>query len=526
MQLSNFDAIVGPAYSYPSKPVDCQECINFECLKVGSGNSPYKHMLVGTAGTKKIKFKVSGTSEILENLPTVNPDAISRIRGIHQCSVPFMGDSLNGVVVVGSDAVWKVEPPNADFVCEISRLGVISEGDSQVSIIDAGGESGSNIPQKIVIADGTTMYSVNMDTREFNSLGNVVPQRPSKLAYLDARVFMCGRRSDDNALSQRVYWSAINKPDEWAQLDFVSASMVSDPVLAIAVAGNYLWMIGSETYELWQTTSSSGTLYSPIRKVNGVASGVGAINGDSVASIASSVFFVGGGETGRLRIYEGSSNGTIAVISTDAMSQEFATYGTLEDAVGMCWSDDGQVYYSVTFPSQDVTWVYNVGNRYWHKRSSRKETIDHRWNITCISPAFSMVVGANGLTGELYHVSTHYNDDDGEAIVRKRVAPHLRSNGKSLRHISLELDLECGNALPYGQGSDPQIMLCALDGAGRIRREPRWKSSGTMGQYRRRVKWNRLGTAVDRCYEICVSDPVRWTIYGATIETEEGVGGR
>ena len=44
--------------------------------------------------------------------------------------------------------------------------------------------------------------------------------------------------------------------------------------------------------------------------------------------------------------------------------------------------------------------------------------------------------------------------------------------------------------------------------------------------YRRRVKWNRLGTAVDRCYEICVSDPIRWTIYGATIETEEGQGGK
>lgn len=525
MQLSNFDAIVGPAYSYPSKPVDCQECINFECLKVGSGQSPYKHMLVSTAGTKKIRFRVRGTSEILDFLPTANAE-VSRIRGIHQCSVPFAGDTLNGVVVVGSDAVWKLGPPNSDFVCEIVRLGVIGDGSSPVSIVDAGGESGSDIPQKIIIADGSTMYSVDMDTQAFVSLGNSVPQRPSKLAFLDARVYMCGTNQNDGSPSQRVYWSAINRPDQWGELDFVSASIKSDPVLAVAVAGNYLWMIGPETYEIWQTTSSSGTLYSPIRKVSGVASGVGTVSGDSVASIASSVFFVGGGETGRLHIYEGGSNGSIGVISTDAMSQEFATYGTLDDAVGMAWSDDGQVYYSVTFPSADVTWVYNVGQRYWHKRKSTRDAEQHRWKITCISPAYSMILGANGETGELYHVSRHYNDDDGEPIVRRRVAPHLRSNGKLLRHASLELDLECGNALPYGQGSDPQVMLCALDGAGRIRREPRWKSSGTQGMYRRRVKWNRLGTAVDRCYEICVSDPIRWTIYGATIETEEGQGGK
>ena len=525
MPLSSFDAIVGPAYSYPSKPVDCQECVNFECLNVGSSASPYRHMLVSTPGTKRIRFRVHGTSEVLDALPTVNASQ-SRIRGIHRCSVPFSGDTFDGVVVVGSDAVWKLGMPDAGFVCEITRLGIISEGSSPVSIIDAGGESGSAVPQKVLIADGTTAYYVDMDTMAFGSLGNTMPQRPSVLAYLDARVYMCGTVKNDGSPSQRVYWSAINSPDSWQELDFVSASMLSDPVRSVAVTGNYMWMIGSETFELWQTTSSTGTLYSPIRKVNGVASGVGTCSKDSVATIASSVFFVGGGETGRLHVYEGSSNGSISVISTDAMSMEFARYGTLDDAVGMCWSDEGQLYYSVTFPTQDVTWVYNVNQKYWHKRSSRKNTVDHRWNITCIAGAYSMVLGANGLTGELYHVSSHYNDDDGEPIVRRRVAPHLKANGRLLMHRSLELELECGNALPYGQGSDPQIMLCALDGAGRIRREPRWKSSGTQGMYRRRVKWYRLGTAVDRCYEICVSDPVRWVIYGAVIETEEGQGGK
>lgn len=527
MPLSSFDAIVGPAYSYPSKPVDCQECVNFECLNVGSGASPYRHMLVSTAGTRKIRFRIRGTSEILESLPTVNAP-VSRIRGMHKCSVPFMGDSFDGFIIVGSDAVWRMWPPDSNFVCDVRKLGVISEGTGPVSISDAGGESGSGAanPQKACIADGTTMYTVNMDTMEFKSMGNVIPLRPSCLAFLDSRLFMCGKFRNDGAPSQRVYWSSMYDPDTWDENSFVSAEMKGDPVKALAVAGSYLWMIGSESFELWQTTSSSGTLYSPIRKVNGVASGVGTCSGDSVASIASSVFFVGGGETGRLHIYEGTSNGSIDVISTDAMSMEFARYGTLDDAVGMCWSDDGQAYYSVTFPSQDVTWVYNVRQKYWHKRSSRKDTVDHRWNITCMASSYSMVIGANGETGEMYHVSTHYSDDDGEPIVRRRVAPHLKANGRLLMHKSLELELECGNALPHGQGSDPQIMLCALDGAGRVRREPRWKSSGTQGMYRRRVKWYRLGTAVDRCYEICVSDPVRWVIYGAVIDTEEGQGGK
>lgn len=516
MQLSRFDAIVGPAYSYPSKPVDCQECINFECLKVASVGSPYKNMLVSTAGTKRIRFRVAGTTEILDELPTVNANR-SRIRGIHQCSVPFLGDTKNGVVVVGSDAVWRLGAPNRDMVCEIVRVGVITESSDKVDILDAGGESGSSLPQKVLIADGTTMYVVNMDSGVFTSPGNYVPQRPESLAFLDGRVYMSGTVLNDGSPSQRVYWSALNDPESWGE-DFVSAASRSDPVKAVAVAGNYLFMVGTDTYEVWQTSSSA---LSPIRKVNGVAGGVGTSSGKSVCAIASSVFFVGGGDTGRLRIYQGDANGSVSVISTDAMSQEFAGYSTMSGAIGMAWADEGSIYYGVTIPEEDVTWVYNVGQKNWHKRKSTVNSEQHRWKVDVICNAFDMVVGGSLESGALYSVSRKYNDDDGEPIVRRRVAPHLRDNGKLVNHASVEIDLECGNALAYGQGSDPQVMLCALDGAGRIRREPRWQSSGTQGQYRKRVRWNRLGTAVDRCYEICVSDPVRWTIYGATIETEE-----
>lgn len=525
MQLSRFDALVGPAYSYPSKPADCQECINFECLRIGSSASPYQGMLVSTAGTRRIRFRVAGSQEVLDTLPTVTAQQ-SRVRGIHKCSVPFLGDSFDGTVIVGSDAVWKAAPPDSNFVSEITRLGVITEGSDPVSIVDAGGESGSDAPPRVVIADGKTLYSIDMDTSVLGSIGNTAPQRPVTLAYLDARVFMSGTVINDGKPSQRVYWSAINHPEQWDELDFVSAATRGDPVLAVAVAGSMLWMIGSETFEIWQTTSSSGTLYTPIRRVTGVAGGVGTISGKSVATVASSVFFVGGGETGRLHVYQGGANGSISVISTDAMSHEFSGYKTMEDVRGFCWSDDGQSYYAIEFPTADVTWVYNVGQKTWHKRQSTSNTVQRRWKVGTVCGTWGMVVGGSLDDGSLYHVSTRYFDDDGEPIVRRRVAPHLRSNGKLLNHASLELDVECGNALPYGQGSDPQIMLRAIDGAGRMPREPRWKSAGRQGMYRRRVKWYRLGTAVDRCYEICVSDPIRWTIYGATIETEEAKGGR
>jgi len=521
MQLSNFDAFVGPSYSYQSLPIDCQECINFECLKVGSTASPFKNMLVSTAGMKHVRFRIEGRGEPVDELPT-NKANVSRIRGMHKCSYSFYGESIDGFIVVGSDIVWRMGKPDDDLVCDIYKLGVISDGRSRVSIVDIG-YIGEGTSQKIVIADGVTLYYIDMSTLSFGSNGNIMPQRPTSLTTMDGRVFMAGTLLNDGSRSQYVYFSELFDPVKWAYTDCVQAYTNSDPVLAVKNVGNYIWMIGTDTYEVWQTSSSDNA---PIRRVSGIETGVGTCSADSVASIAASVFFVGGGKTGYSRIYEGDSNGTINVISTDAMAEEFSRYVTIEDAVGFTWADGGNVYYGVTFPTQDVTWVYNVRSGNWHKRMSQKNSTFQKWRVDTMENAFGTVFGASVNSGRVYEVSDKYYDEDGETIIRKRVAPHLRSNGRQLNHSSFELDLECGNANASGYGSDPQVMLRPLDDGGRTPRQSRWKSSGTMGMYRRRVKWYRLGTAVDRCYEVTVSDPIRWVIYGAVIGTEEGIGGR
>lgn len=519
MQASRFEALVGPAYKYQSLPVDCQECVNFECIKVGSSASPFKNMLVGTAGTKRVRFKYNG--EILDVLPTYKAKK-SRIRGMHKCSLPFGNDVDDGFIIVGTDCVYKMEKPNKDLVAKISLIGNISEGTSIVSIIDSGVVADEKTPQVISIADGNTLYNVNMSTMEFTSVGNEIPLRPNMISFMNGRAIICGKSHEDGKQSMHVFFSELNNANSWPFLNDISANVESDPVVGIKVVGNYLWLIGTETYEIWQKTENVDM---PFRMVSGIASGVGAASASSIASIAASVFFVGGGETGRLRIYEGSSNGSIQVISTDAMAQELSTYTTLDDAIGFCWADEGNVYYGVTFPSADTTWVYNATSKNWHKRTSTKDSISHRWNVDFLETSYNMVLGSSIENGVLYHVSTKYLDDDGEAIVRKRTAPHLVSNAKEVVHNSLTIELECGNAQPYGQGSDPKVMLKVLDDGGRTERATRWKSVGALGNYRSRVKFYNLGSTRDRVYEIGVSDPVVWNIYGAYIETEEAIGG-
>ena len=127
---------------------------------------------------------------------------------------------------------------------------------------------------------------------------------------------------------------------------------------------------------------------------------------------------------------------------------------------------------------------------------------------------------------KLFFLSSDIYDEDGTQIVRVRRAPHMHNGMQMIRHSSLCVDMETGMGTATGQGINPQAMLRYSDDGGRTWSSELWLSAGRQGAYKTRCKWNRLGQARDRVYELYCSDPVRWVILGAEIETEPASGGR
>lgn len=521
-----FPQFVGPSYTYKSTPVDMQESVNLESVRIESPASPYKAMLIGTPGSRHLRFNVAGT--VYDYLPS---GGSFPIRGIYRCSRGFGGDPNPATVAVAGGKVYEIKTP-VNGVCQATLIMNLPNSSSSqwfksVDIVDAGGESGSNFPPKVVIADGIFFHVINMDSGESETLAlETASCKPEKVALLDARVYAVGTDTENDLATNHVYWSDINDPGTWDPTSFISAAVINDPVVSVKTVGNYLWLIGTDTYEIWQTTTSSGTLYSPIRKVSGAANGVGTSSADSVATIADKIFFVGEGPTGHGRIYMGTGT-SCSFISTDAMEDELCSYEDIKNCKAFCYSDSGRTYYVVSFITDDVTWVYNLENKCWHKRSTYSgDNEQHRWKFTCCAYNFGKVLVGSDSDSKIYELSTDIFDDDGDPIQRRRVCPHIMKEYSVSRHASFTLELECGNALASGQGSDPQVMLKAYDDFGRKPRAERWKSTGLSGNYRRRMKWNSLGEARDRVYEIRMSDPIRWSIYGAKLEIETSRGGR
>lgn len=72
-------------------------------------------------------------------------------------------------------------------------------------------------------------------------------------------------------------------------------------------------------------------------------------------------------------------------------------------------------------------------------------------------------------------------------------------------------------------GADPQVMLRVSNDGGKTWITEQWRSAGKTGEYLRRVRWNRLGVARRRVFEVIVSDPIAWKLTGAYVEvTRDG----
>lgn len=65
---------------------------------------------------------------------------------------------------------------------------------------------------------------------------------------------------------------------------------------------------------------------------------------------------------------------------------------------------------------------------------------------------------------------------------------------------------------------DPRVMLRLSNDAGRTWITEQIRTVGKSGEYDRRVRWNRLGMARRRVFEVSMSDPIPWKITGAFLK--------
>lgn len=305
--------------------------------------------------------------------------------------------------------------------------------------------------------------------------------------------------------------SALNDGLTWSGLDVQQRSDTADHLRAIVVLRRELWLIGEQTIEVWY---DSGAPSFPFQPFPGKVMNIGCDASFSVVVIDSDqILFVGSRSPhGGGKIYR--CQDSPERISTHYVERMMQSYPTTSDAVAHSYEEQGHVFYVVTFPTANATWVYDVLTGLWHERGQWLPDAGDFGPVRARyhTFAFEKQLVGDGVTGTLYRQSVYITTDDGAPIVRIRRAPHVAEELKWIFYQSAILDLETGLALATGQGSNPQVMLRWSDDGGHTWQPYITATAGLIGQYRMRAQWQRLGRSRDRVFEVRCSDPIPWRL--------------
>ncbi len=438
----------------------------------------------------------------------------------------FSSDASVAFVVSG----WELYKLSTSYIATL--LGVVS-GTGPVSMADNG-------TQLFVACNGPS-YIYNNTTNVFAQISDPDFPGAGTVGYIDG-YFVFNQPN-----SQLIWVTSLLDGTAIDPLEFASAEGSPDGVVGIVVDHREVWVFGTNSIEVWY---DSGAVDFPLQRIQGAFNEIGCAAAYSIAKLDNGLFWLGSDARGRGIVYR--ANGyTGTRISTHAVEWQIQQYGTLSDAIGYTYQQDGHAFYVLIFPQANTTWVYDVSTQVWHERAGWANGAFTRHRSNCQMAFNNKIIVGDYINGGVYAFDLDTYSDNGQIqkwLRSWRALPAGQNNLKRTSHHSLQLDCEVGMAMENNivpayistQTPDPLITestLYIITDSGQITDQAgvmlRWSDDGghtwsnyntrpmgAIGATGTRVIWRRLGMTLklrDRVYEVTGTDPVKIAIMGAEL---------
>jgi hypothetical protein len=319
--------------------------------------------------------------------------------------------------------------------------------------------------------------------------------------------------------SQRFWVTSLLDGSAIDPLDFASAEGSPDGLVGLIIDHREVWLFGTNSVEVWY---NAGLLDFPLQRVQGAFNEIGCAAPYSIAKMDNSIFWLGKDARGQGMVYR--NDGYVGQrISTHAVEWQIQQYGTVSDAIGYTYQQDGHSFYVLTFPTGNATWVFDVATGAWHERAGWLNGDWTRHRSNCQVFFNNKTIVGDYQDGRIYAFDLDYYQDDTQPqrwYRSWRALPTGQNDLKRSTQHSLQLDCETGVGINLGQGSDPEVMLRWSDDGGHTWSYEHWNKMGKIGRYGYRTIWRRLGMTMkirDRVYEVSGTDPVKLAIMGAEL---------
>lgn len=297
-------------------------------------------------------------------------------------------------------------------------------------------------------------------------------------------------------------------------LAIAAKSGYPDPLAGLIVMHREIWLIGQLTSEVWY---DSGAADFPFQAFPGAFIEHGCVAPYSISAQDLSVYWLSQDKQGQTIVIEGTAYQAHR-ISTNAIENEIRGYANITDAIGFCYQQEGHVFYVLTFPSANATWVYDISVKLWHQRAwTDADGNLNRHRANCAMNAYGTVVCGDWQNGNLYKWDLNTYTDTGEPISRIRSMPHTLENLNRISYVQLLADMEVGEIVD--PEASPMINLRWSDDRGKTYGNYIQQSLGKTGEYLTNPQWRRLGIARDRVFELSWSADTKTALQGVFLTT-------
>ena len=506
MALFNF---LGQSYPAISTNLNASRAINF-IPEINPSDSATPLSLIGTPGT--LLFCTFG----------LNP-----VRGAHVAS--------NGLMyVVSGNKLYSIDGSGTIS----AALGTLATSTGRVDMADNGVAAAGIGGNQVMIVDGAHGYLWNFLTSAFTTIsgGGWPSTGAARVTFIDGYFVI----STTGSMSFCV--SDLYDGSTWNAL--ATAPVQGNPdLLQVPInVHNQLWLIKQYSSEIYYNAGIATSAGCPFARLSGAVIDYGTPAQFSPALGDNSLFFLAtqkNNNTGQVVGIVELSGYTPSIVSPPAINYQISKMKQISDAWGYCYSDIGHTFYVLTFPTEDVTYVYDAATKLCHERSSYK--ISGVTPHNDLSPgrhvgnSYAFYNGKHYLgdfqNGNIYEMSMNYFTDNGYPIVSTRVAqplaiPELSQNSmlsqvENLFFKTLFVEAETGvgdGGLLVQTGIDPQAFLSWSDDGGHTWSNEYPCSLGAAGKYRNRLKWRRLGVAKSRTFKLKIDAPVKKVLLNGFLE--------
>ncbi|MGY8962545.1 MAG: packaged DNA stabilization protein [Rhodospirillales bacterium] len=358
----------------------------------------------------------------------------------------------------------------------------------------------------VIVVPGVTAYVFDNSDSSLAEITDINFQVSDTVTFKDGYFIFTATDGE------QFFVSNLNQPLVFSALDFGSADVRPDKIIATHVNRNELFVCGEDTIELMQNIGGSGF---PFQRVRGGDIQKGVHAKFSLVDFDNSFVFLGGDVNELTAVWR--AGGGVTKISTSAVDKAIQDYTEDEIAEAFCftYAYGGNYFLALTLESTRIpsrTLVYDAttsaltGQQTWHERQTG--VVDDRWRVASLVSAYGDLIVADSIDGRIGTLNKDTHTEYSDPIFRQKTSMPFQIDQMHLFVSEMKLTMESG--VGTIAGLDPQIGMEFSDDNARTFSTRYMRSYGKIGQYEKIPSWRRQGRVPRaRVLRFTTTEPIR-----------------